>query len=167
MRIDKLFEDKDYLQNQINFFKSKKQIKKIESNYDLVLAHFQKSKHNFEFFKLNESRDNYSDWLIVTLHYSLYHACLALINNKGYDSKNHTATILILIKEYSISIDEANLIEELSINKNDANLYSNLKEDRHSASYSTGIKFNSKLISSYKLKVLKFLNKVEEIIENN
>jgi hypothetical protein len=36
---------------------------------------------------------------------------------------------------------------------------------KHNASYSTGIKFNPQLLNSYKLKVLKFLNKVEEIIE--
>lgn len=165
MNINKLFENKEYLNSQIDFFKSKKQIRKIEYNLDLIIAHFQKAKHNFEFFSLNEQKNEYSDWLIVTLYYSLYHACLSLINKKGYDSKNHSATILILIKEYTITIDEVNLIEELSINKQDAYLYSNLKEERHNASYSTGIKFNSQLISSYKLKVLKFLNKVEEIIE--
>lgn len=91
---------------------------------------------------------------------------MALITNKNYSSKNHYATILILIKKYSISKDEAKLINELSINKEDAELYTNLKDERHNASYSTTMKFNQELINKYENQVLDFINKTEELIEN-
>ena len=70
-----------------------------------------------------------------------------------------------MIKEYSISKDEANLINELSIGKSEAELYTNLKKDRHDASYSTDIKFTKEAIEFYQREVIKFLNKAEEIIE--
>jgi len=166
MNIDKLFSDKQYLEREINFFLVKKQIKKIDVNKELVQSHIKKARHNLKFYRLNEEHSEFNDWLIVTLYYSLYHSALALITNKNYTSKNHYATILILIKEYSITKDEARLLNELSINKEDAELYTNLKEDRHDASYVTNIKFDRDTIDDYENKVLDFINKAEELISN-
>ena len=118
-----------------------------------------------EFYKLNKEHHKFNDWLIVTLYYSLYHSALALITNRNYSSKNHYATILILIKEYSITKDEAKLLNELSINKEDAELYTNLKDDRHDASYATNIRFSQETIEDYENKVLDFINKTEELIQ--
>jgi len=165
MNIDKLFSDKEYLEKEINFFVTKKQIKKIENNKELVNAHVKKSRHNLEFYKLNKEYTKFNDWLIVTLYYSLYHSALALITNRNYSSKNHYATILILIQEYAITKDEARLLDELSINKEDAELYTNLKDDRHDASYATNIKFSQEIIKDYENQVLDFVNKTEELIQ--
>lgn len=167
MNIYRLFTDKKYLENEIEFFINKKQIKKIGTNKELVLSHIQKAKHNIGFFKLNKQHEDYNDWLIVTLYYALYHAALALITHKNYSSKKHYGTILVLIKEYPISKEEIKLIDDLSINKKDAELYTDLKKDRHDASYSTEAKFTKELIITYKKEVLNFINKAEEIIQND
>ncbi|MBT3404700.1 DNA-binding protein [archaeon] len=164
MNIKKLFLDRNYLDNQIKFFIENKQIKSIKSNPELVQSHIEKAKHNLGFFKLNKKYSEYKDWQIVSLYYSLYHASLALITHRNYSSKNHSATILLLIREYSISEDQANLINELSLGKSDAELYTNLKQDRHDASYSTDIKFTKELIEDYQRDVIKFINKTEELI---
>lgn len=166
MNIDRLFLDNGYLTKEISFFMNKKQIRKIEENKQLVKSHIKKARHNLEFFRLNEKQNRFNDWLIVILYYSLYHCALALITNKNYSSKNHYATILILIKEYSITRDEARLLDDLSINKDDAELYTNLKDDRHDASYATMIRFNQETIIDYESKVLDFINKAEEIISS-
>src|SRR3989338_3593614 len=152
MNIDKLFSDKGYLEKEINFFITKKQIKKIDKNKELVQSHIKKARHNLEFYKLNKEHLTFNDWLIVTLYYSLYNSALALITNKNYSSKNHYATILILIKEYGITKEEAQLLNELSINKEDAELYTQLKDDRHNASYATNIKFDNQTIRDYESK---------------
>ena len=165
MNIDRLFLDKEYLKKEINFFMTKKQIKKIENNWELVNSHLKKARHNLEFYKLNKEYHKFNDWLIVTLYYSLYHSALALITNKNYSSKNHYATILLLIKEYSITKDEAKLLNELSISREDAELYTNLKEDRHDASYATNIRFSQETIKNYENQVLDFVNKTEELIQ--
>ncbi len=165
MDIDKLFSNKQYLERELNFFISKKQIKTIQENKELVQSHIKKARHNIEFYKLNKQDHKFNDWLIVTLYYGLYHSALALITNKNYSSKNHYATILILIKEYSITKDEAELLNELSINKEDAELYTNLKDDRHDASYATNIKFSQETIADYENKVLDFINKTEELVQ--
>ena len=165
MDIDRLFSEKEYLEKELNFFMLKKQIKKIDNNKELVVSHIKKARHNLEFFKLNREHHKFNGWLIVTLYYTLYHSALALITKKNYSSKNHYATILILIKEYSITRDEAKLLDDLSISKEDAELYTNLKDDRHDASYTTNIKFSKEMIEDYENKVLDFMNKAEELIQ--
>src|SRR3989339_674429 len=137
MNINKLFSDKEYLESELTFFINKKQIKIIEENKELVYSHLKKARHNIEFYKLN----------------------------KRCSSKNHYATILILIKEYAITKEEAELFNQLSINKEDAKLYTNLKDDRHDASYATNIKFNENIVSDYENRVLNFMNKTEELIK--
>jgi|SRR3989344_2480259 len=164
MNIDRLFSNKVYLEKEIKFFTAKKHLHKIADNPELVTSHFKKARHNLEFYQLNKEHHKFNDWLIVTLYYSLYHSALALITNKNYSSKNHYATILILIKEYSITPDEAKLLNELSINKEDAELYTNLKDDRHDASYATNIRFSEETIDTYETKVLDFVNKTEELL---
>src|SRR3989338_8407942 len=100
MDIDRLFADKEYLESEIAFFQSKKHIKIITKNNELISSHMEKAKHNLEFYQLNKEHSKFNDWLVVILYYALYHSALALITNKKYASKNHYATILILIKEY-------------------------------------------------------------------
>ena len=165
MNIDKLFSSNEFLEKEINFFIIKKQIKKIQTNNELVSSHLKKARHNLEFYKLNKQHNKFNDWLIVTLYYSLYHAALALIAHKNYFSKNHYATILLLIREYSLSQEEIKLMNNLSLNKEDAELYTKLKKDRHNASYTTEIKFTKDLINTYQKKVIDFINKTKEILE--
>ncbi|MFP4402749.1 MAG: DNA-binding protein [Nanoarchaeota archaeon] len=165
MDIKRLFEDEKYLKKELKFFINKKQIKIIKQNKELVKSHIKKARHNLEFYNLNKKYNKFNDWLIVTLYYSLYHSALALITNKNYTSKNHYATILILIKEYKITKQEVELLNELSINKEDAELYTRLKDDRHDASYQTDIKFNEQKIKEYEDKVFEFINKTEELIK--
>lgn len=164
MDIDRLFKDKKYLLKEISFFRSRKKIEIISENKELVISHLKKARHNMEFYKLNKRYDDFRDWLIVALYYALYHSALALVTNRNFSSKNHYATILLLIKEYAISKEEAILLNELSINKEDAELYTNLKQDRHDASYQTHTKFDSEIIEEYESRVMDFINKTEEII---
>lgn len=165
MDIDKLFEDKKYLEKELSFFIGKKHIKIIKENQGLVKSHLKKARHNIEFYRLNKKYAKFNDWLVVTLYYALYHSALALITNKKYASKNHYGTILLLIKEYGITKEEAEFLNELSINKEDAELYTQLKDDRHDASYMTDIKFDSQTIQNYEDKVLDFINKAEALIQ--
>lgn len=165
MRINNYFKDKNLLNKQVEFYVKKKQLNKISKNSELVQAYLAKAKHNLEFFTLNKTQIKFNDWLVVVLYYALYHSALALVANKDFTSKNHTATLLFLIKEYNIDIKEAELINELSINKDDAEFYTNLKTDRHNASYATEILFSNKKIEEYHFKVVEFIQKAEDLLK--
>ena len=54
MNIDRLFSDKEYLEKEIHFFITKKQVKKIDNNPELVSSHRKKARHNLEFYQLNK-----------------------------------------------------------------------------------------------------------------
>ncbi|MBU2589844.1 MAG: HEPN domain-containing protein [Nanoarchaeota archaeon] len=165
MYINKLFSNKKLLDNNYDFFIKKRLTVKIGENEDLVEAHLEKAKHNMLFFKKNLKDSQFNDWLIVTLYYALYHAVLALIVKKRYTSKNHTASLVFLIKHYSQLKEDILLVQELSIKKEDAELYTKLKEDRHKASYESKINFTNKNINDYKQKVKNFIQKTEELIQ--
>lgn len=157
------YDNKEEVDKAINFYISKNQLIQTDSK-PLVQAHIDKAKHNLEFFDKNKDDSKFNDWLIVTLYYALYHCALALVANKDYNSKNHTATLIFLIKHYSIPKEDIEFIDELSINKKDAEFYTSLKEDRHSASYSTTNFFKDEKVKNYRLKVNEFLQKTIEII---
>jgi uncharacterized protein (UPF0332 family) len=165
MNINKLFLDKVFLEKQLNFYFKTNKIKKIENSLELSQSHLEKAKHNIKFYKLNKENSDYQDRQIVVLYYSLYQACLSLLTKKGYSSKSHEATILLLIKEYSISKNEAELIDNLELNRDEAQMYTQLKKDRHDASYSTGTRFTKEIIEKYEKDVIKFINKTELILK--
>jgi len=165
MNIDKLYDNHHEINKRYEFFISKEQLIK-KNTKGLAQAHISKAKHNLEFFEKNKQNYNFKDWLIVILYYSLYHCALALVTNKNYVSKNHTATLIFLLKEYNISKEEANLLEDLSISKNDAKFYDTLKTQRHYASYNTNYAFSEEIINNYKKRVIEFMQKTMEIIQN-
>jgi uncharacterized protein (UPF0332 family) len=165
MDIDKLFDDKNYLQKQIENYVNKKQIRIFKPNKLLALAHLEKAKQNLLFFDKNFKDEGFLDWLIVILYYVMYHCALALISKKGFYSKNHLATLVLLIQNYDVSKKEINLIEELSINRKDAELYTMLKSERQNASYSSKTNFTVKKVANYKNEVISFLYKTEDLLK--
>ena len=139
------FENKEKLDLDLNFHISKRNISKADFAKNLVKAHIEKAKHNLDLTNILKDKQGFNDWIVIGLYYTLYHASLALLANKGFLSKNHTATLLFLIKNYSFNYEEIKLIEDLSITKSDAEFYTDLKKERHDASYSTNILFSDDL----------------------
>lgn len=162
MNIDKLFKNKIELNKQYSVHL--KNLQRIETNPELVNAHLEKAKHNLKFFQKNQNNTEFNDWLITILYYSLYQTALALLTHKNFKSKNHSATLIFLIKHYSELEQEIKTLQELSIKKEDAILYTKLKKDRQDASYTTVTMFSKEKIKNYKIKVIDFINKAQEII---
>ena len=97
MRIKEFFENKKMLEEQYkNFIQKKLLIKTQKNNRNLILAHIRKSEHNLKFS--DSTSKEFIDWKIVGLYYALYHCALSLVINKNFISKNHTATLIFLIK---------------------------------------------------------------------
>jgi uncharacterized protein (UPF0332 family) len=116
-------------------------ILKSNLNTSLVLSHINKLTHYITFL---ETIDNeFNDWKIVVMYYTLYHGFLALVENKSFTSKNHNATIIFILKYY-IDFDDnkLQLLDDLQISKKNAEFYTQLKFDRTTASYSTNTNFS-------------------------
>lgn len=159
MNIGKLIEDKELLNEYYdNYLKRGLILKSINSNH-LKYSHFRKALHNLEFVDTIKENKKFTDWIIVSLYYSLYHSFLSLLENKGYSSKNHNATIIFIIKNYlEIPKDDLELFNNLKMSEEDAIFYSSLKDSRNKASYS------SKIEIILDEDIVDIINKVKEII---
>lgn len=161
MNLDKLFSNRKRLQNKINHYIKTNQIIETEPSELIIKAHVEKSNHNIEFTSTISSK--YNDWKIIGLYYSLYQMMLALIAKKGYKSKSHLATLLIIIKYYSLTLNEIKLIETVNFSKENAQFYNELKTEREKASYQSN--YNSNNVNQISVKTKELILKMKSIIE--
>ncbi|MDA3780566.1 MAG: HEPN domain-containing protein [Bacteroidales bacterium] len=167
MEIEQLIANKVKLDELYQIYLNKKLILKSKDSNLLKKAHIEKAIHNLNFAEKIMEFNDYNDWRVVTLYYTLYHSFLALVENKGYSSKNHIATVVFVLKHY-IEFDqqELELFNNLKISEEDAIFYSKLKSDRNKASYSTNTNFEDQDINELNKKVKKLINKIKHIITN-
>ena len=88
---------------------------------------------------------------------------------KGYSTKDHLATLLILIKEFynkQLDKDEIEMVSKTTIEKEEVLYYIEAKTERKKASYSTKILFDENGAENLQKKAISFVNKVKEIIES-
>lgn len=152
-----------------NYLKSKK-IKLEKEREDLVQGHLEKADHNLKFVKSTLELKEFNDWAIVSAYYSIYHASLALCALRGYSTKDHSATLIILIKEFykkPLTKEEIETIGSLTIEKEEVLYYIEARTKRTKASYSTQKIFDKSEAETLRLKAINFVNKVKEIISNS
>lgn len=152
-----------------NYLKSKK-IKLEKEREDLVRGHLEKADHNLKFVKSTLELKEFNDWAIVSAYYSIYHASLALCALRGYSTKDHSATLLILIREFYkkfLSKEEIETIGSSTIEKEEVLYYIEARIKRAKASYSTQKIFDKNEAETLRLKAINFVNKVKDVIANS
>jgi len=88
---------------------------------------------------------------------------------RGYSTKDHLATLLILIKDFykkELNKEEIEMVGNITIEKEEVLYYIEAKTQRSKASYSTNILFDEKEAENLQKKAISFVNKVKEIIES-
>ena len=146
-----------------------KKIKKETEVQDLIRGHIDKANHNLKFVKLTIGLKEFNDWAIVSAYYSIYHAALALCALKKYSTKNHLATLLILIKEFyqrELNKEEIEVVGKTTIEKEEVLYYIEAKSKRTKASYSTQKIFDENEAENLRIKAINFVNKAKEIIDS-
>ena len=167
--LNQLISDKKLLDKRIKFYESKKIIKKQEPNTLEIQGHLEKVKHNLQFVNDNLGKE-YNDWCITGCYYSMYHSALALALSRGYSSKNHDATLCILVKEFynkGISERDLEIFNQLFLSYIDLILYVDAKKKREDATYSTKYDFTKETVEDLRDKAIQFTNKVQEILKDS
>jgi len=167
--LNELIKNKKKLNRKIIFYIDKKILIKQKLDINEIKGHLEKARHNL-YFVVDTSKEKYSDWIVAGCYYAVYHSVLALILNKGYTSKNHDASLCVLIKKYygnEISKKEIELVNNLFINYNDLVFYVYAKNKREEATYSTKYSFDNGTIDNLILKSRDFINKIEGILKEN
>lgn len=166
--LNKLISKKYLVDKKIKNYEKMGIIRKQISDLNEIEGHIKKSEHNLEFIQDN-LKMGYFDWCITGCYYAVYHSALALIIAKNYMSKNHDATLCLLIREYSkqgITIEDIELINKFFLDYQDLLFYVYSKTKRKEATYSTKYLFDKKLVDELRLKTIIFVNKAREIIKN-
>ncbi len=97
--IQKLINNSALVDEKIKELVDKKLLFRQDIDKEEVKGHILKAEHNLRFVA-DISQKKYFDWALTGCYYSCYHAALALIQTKGYTSKNHLATLCIIVKEF-------------------------------------------------------------------
>ena len=144
--LKQLLNSNSKLNDKITEFIKEKIIVKQEVDINEIKGHIEKSEHNLNFIK-DTLKQGYSDWAITGCYYAMYQAVLALILKKGYSSKNHDATLCILIKEYykkGIEQEDVELMNKFFVDYQNLLFYIQAKNKREDATYSSNYKYDYK-----------------------
>jgi uncharacterized protein (UPF0332 family) len=160
--LKKLLEDKKYLEAKIKTYQEKSLINTNTTKAE-IKGHIEKSRHNIKF--ITNIMSEFNDWKLIVCYYAAYHAALALITTKGLSSKNHDATLCLVIKHFynsGLSKEDIELLNMLDTQ--DLFFYVESKQKREDAQYSTKIKYETQDVEKIRIKTLLFISKAEEII---
>lgn len=163
--LKRLISDQKLLNEKIKEFSNQQILRTQEIDKEEIQGHILKSEHNLRFVQENIKLGFY-DWVITGCYYTCYHAALALIMTKGFSSKNHYATLCVLIKEFynnKLTKEDIEIISEL-LDYQDVLFYVETKNKREDATYSSKLKFNKEDIEDLRLKTIMFVSKAKHIL---
>src|SRR3989339_717992 len=162
---DKLVNDEKLLDDKIVDFVNKGILKQQKVDLEEIKGHFLKAENNLRFVSEN-LRLGFLDWSITGCYYACYHAAMSLILTKNYSSKNHMATLCILIKEFyqkELNKDDLKILSEF-MDYQDLLFYVESKNKREDATYSTNTKFDKKEVEQLRIKAALFVTKAKSIL---
>ena len=161
----KLINNQNIIEERIKEFIQQKTLFKQEIDKEEIKGHILKAENNLRFI-IDIAKKKYFDWALTGCYYACYHAALALIQSKGYTSKNHLATLCVIIKEFYKKELTKEDIEILSnfLDYEDLLFYVETKNKREDATYSTKTRFDKKEVERLRIQAAMFVNKINDII---
>ena len=102
--------------------KDKRRLVKTKPDLELAQKHLKKSEHNYRVVQALEKLKIY-DWALNIGFYAIYHCFLAILSKYGYESKNQSCTItvlLALIEQKKLNLDKDLVVQfdTIEIEKN-------------------------------------------------
>ena len=163
--LQKLINNPAIVDEKVKELMEKKLLFKQDVDKEEVKGHLLKAEHNLRFIAFI-SKETFQDWALTGCYYSCYHSALALIQTKGYTSKNHLATLCIIIKEFYKKELSKEDIEMLSsfLDYEDVLFYVETKNKREAAAYSTKTVFEKKDVEKLRIQTTMFVNKIKDIL---
>jgi len=163
--LQKMINNPEFVDEKIKDLTEKKLLFRQDADEEEVKGHILKADHNLRFVA-TIFKEKFFDWALIGCYYTCYHAALALIQTKGYTSKNHLATLCIIIKEFYKKELTKEDIEILSnfLDYEDVLFYIETKNKREDATYSTKTLFDKKEVERLRIQATMFVNKIKDIL---
>lgn len=159
-----LLNNESIVDERIKEFLGTSVLKEQSIDLEEIQGHVLKAENNLRFVAENIKLGFY-DWVIAGCYYASYHAALALILTKGFSSKNHLATLCVLIKEFyrkELNKEDIELLSDF-IDYQDLLFYVESKNKREDATYSTKTKFEKKDVEQLRMKAVLLVSKFKLI----
>ncbi len=160
-------EDVKLIEMDFDRFVQKKLIRKGASNLEIE-GHLNKAKRNLRFARrIIDDFKEYYEWSIVTYYYAIYQAALALCAHRGFKTKKHQATLLILIKFYypsHLKKEDLQTLATIALEETDIQAFATLKQYREDATYSISTHYEKDLSETLGSQAIEFISKVERIL---
>ena len=163
--LQKLINSPELVEEKIKEVMEKKLLFKQEVDKEEIEGHILKADNNLRFVAAI-TKEKFFDWAITGCYYTCYHAALALIQTKGYTSKNHLATLCVIIKEFykkELTKEDIEILANL-LDYEDILFYVETKNKREDASYSTKTVFDKKEVELLRIQAVMFVNKIKDIL---
>jgi len=163
----KLINNPEIIEEKIKEFMERNVLVKQEIDKEEIKGHILKAENNLRFIT-TIAKEKFFDWALTGCYYTCYHAALALIQSKGYTSKNHLATLYVIIKKFYKKELTKEDIEILSnfLDYEDILFYVETKNKREDATYSTKTLFNKEEVEKLRIQTTMFVNKIKDILKN-
>jgi len=141
-------------------------MKKIKPNDKLSKEHIEKAKHNLKAADYN-IQGHFDDWAVSQSYYAMYHALLAILFKKGFESKNHECTISTV--EFLIETKEINLSTEdlFFIRTTEQMTTKDAKSLREEFQYGTKTDVNKVLLTELLQKSKAIVEKIEIMLSES
>jgi len=143
--------------------KDPRRLIKTKSSLDLAQKHVKKSEYNYSIVQTLEKLKIY-DWALNVGFYAIYHCFLAILAKYGYESRNQTCTItvlLTLINEQKLNLDR-DLVTQFDTLDVETNINNpTVKESRELSTY--GVETSIDLQQPKKIKELVLIVQRETI----
>lgn len=166
--IQRMMRDPKIIEDKLQELTQKKLLFEQAVDKDEIKGHILKADHNLRFVA-TISREKFYDWALTGCYYTCYHAALALIQTKGYHSKNHLATLCVIIKEFyrhGLTEEDIEILSDL-LDYQDVLFYVETKNRREDATYSTRKLFEKHDVEKLRMQAAIFVNKIKAILADN
>ena len=163
--LQKLINNPEIVEEKIRALIDEKLLFKQEVDKEEIKGHILKAENNLRFIK-TVVEDKFFDWALTGCYYACYHAALALVQTKRYTSKNHLATLCVIIKEFynkKLTREDIELLSNL-LDYEDILFYIETKNKREDATYSTKTLFDPKEVERLRIQAAMIVNKVKDIL---
>ena len=137
--------------------KDQKRLIKTKPDLDLAQKHVKKSEYNYGVVQTLEALKIY-DWALNVGFYAIYHCFLAILAKYGYESRNQSCTITVLLtlineKKLNLDKDLITQFDTLDVEKNIAN--PTVRESREISTYGVETSINLQQLKKIKESILK------------
>lgn len=137
--------------------KDPKRLVKTKPDLDLAQKHVKKSEYNYGVVQTLERLKKY-DWAFNVGFYAIYHCFLAILAKYGYESRNQTCTITILLtlineKKLDLDKDLVAQFDTLDVEKSISS--PTVRESREISTYGVETSINLQQLKKIKELILK------------